>query len=237
MSSDCCDWERVLCNSTTGHVIELLLHDMKQQYYYNGFYWTTGTIHEKHNWLLNVSLFQPFKELTSLDLSSNKIGGCIAHEGFERLAVLRRLEVLNLANNYFEDSIFPSLSQLSSLTTLVLVGNDRLGNWTTAAGSKSLSRLDNLETLDISWTNFSKSAISSLSTAVKSSSLRNLNLAGLWMEGPLPAQELSAFENLERLDLSDNWLTEYGLTPKEFHGLSKLSKLKHKLEFIPESNF
>ncbi|XP_042987424.1 receptor-like protein 13 isoform X3 [Carya illinoinensis] len=227
ISSDCCGWEGISCNSTTGHVIKLSLHDMKQRYIdeRDDFY-PRDTIREENIWLLNVSLFQPFKKLTSLDLSYNEIGGCIANEGFERLAVLRSLEVLNLANNFFEDSILPSLTQLSSLTTLVLAGNSHLGNWTTAAGSKSLSRLDNLETLDISRTNFSRSTISSLSTTVKSSSLRNLNLAGLGMEGPLPAQELSAFENLERLDLSDNRLTD-GLTPKEFHGLSKLSKLKH----------
>ncbi|KAG2696104.1 hypothetical protein I3760_07G043200 [Carya illinoinensis] len=227
ISSDCCGWEGISCNSTTGHVIKLSLHDMKQRYIdeRDDFY-PRDTIREENIWLLNVSLFQPFKKLTSLDLSYNEIGGCIANEGFERLAVLRSLEVLNLANNFFEDSILPSLTQLSSLTTLVLAGNSHLGNWTTAAGSKSLSRLDNLETLDISRTNFSRSTISSLSTTVKSSSLRNLNLAGLGMEGPLPAQELSAFENLERLDLSDNRLTD-GLTPKELHGLSKLSKLKH----------
>ncbi|KAG6621632.1 hypothetical protein I3842_Q015800 [Carya illinoinensis] len=231
INSDCCGWEGISCNSTTGHVIELSLHDMKQQYYprTDGFFYPISTIREENIWLLNVSLFQPFKKLTSLDLSCNEIGGCIANEGFERLAVLRSLEVLNLAYNFFEDSILPSLTQLSSLTTLVLADNSHLGNWTTAAGSKSLSRLENLETLDISWTNFSWSAVSSLSTAVKSSSLRNLNLAcltGFGMEGPLPAQELSAFENLERLDLSYNSLTD-GLTPEEFHGLSKLSKLKH----------
>ncbi|XP_042987427.1 receptor-like protein 13 isoform X5 [Carya illinoinensis] len=172
ISSDCCGWEGISCNSTTGHVIKLSLHDMKQRYIdeRDDFY-PRDTIREENIWLLNVSLFQPFKKLTSLDLSYNEIGGCIANEGFERLAVLRSLEVLNLANNFFEDSILPSLTQLSSLTTLVLAGNSHLGNWTTAA-------------------------------------------------------ELSAFENLERLDLSDNRLTD-GLTPKEFHGLSKLSKLKH----------
>ncbi|KAG2696109.1 hypothetical protein I3760_07G043700 [Carya illinoinensis] len=97
-------------------------------------------------------------------------------------------------------------------------------------GVLKLVKVRELETLDISRTNFSWSAISSLSTAVKSSSLRNLNLAsltGLETLGPLPAQELSAFENLERLDLSDNSLTVDGLTPKELHGLSKLSMLKH----------
>ncbi|KAG2696238.1 hypothetical protein I3760_07G048900 [Carya illinoinensis] len=154
--SDCCGWERVSCNSTTSHVVGLSLCNI------------TNT----NNWLLNVSLFRPFKELTSLDLSSNRIGGCIANEGFERLAVLRRLEVLNLTSNRFGDSILPSLTQLSSLTTLALAYNYLSGNWTTAA-------------------------------------------------------ELLALENLERLDLTWNRLSTDGSTPKEFHGLTKPSKLKH----------
>ncbi|KAG6619830.1 hypothetical protein I3842_Q078000 [Carya illinoinensis] len=154
--SDCCGWERVSCNSTTSHVVGLSLCN----------------ITNRNNWLLNVSLFRPFKELTSLDLSSNRIGGCIANEGFERLAVLRRLEVLNLTSNRFGDSILPSLTQLSSLTTLALAYNHLSGNWTTAA-------------------------------------------------------ELLALENLERLDLTWNRLSTDGSTPKEFHGLTKPSKLKH----------
>ncbi|KAG7990746.1 hypothetical protein I3843_02G039700, partial [Carya illinoinensis] len=70
--SDCCGWERVKCNSTTGHMIELSLNNLKK---YHDYAFT------KDQWLLNVSLLKPFKELRSLDLSFNAIGGCIQDEG------------------------------------------------------------------------------------------------------------------------------------------------------------
>ena len=62
--SDCCRWERVRCNSTTGRVIELSLDR------FNGAraYW-------------NISLFLPFKELKSLNLSYNYIDGWVENEG------------------------------------------------------------------------------------------------------------------------------------------------------------
>ena len=44
--------------------------------------------------------------------------------GFERLALLPKLEILDLGYNYFGYSIIPSLSGLVSLKTLSLAGND-----------------------------------------------------------------------------------------------------------------
>jgi hypothetical protein len=37
-TSDCCGWERVTCNSTTGHVIELFLHNINQLSNYDHYY-------------------------------------------------------------------------------------------------------------------------------------------------------------------------------------------------------
>ena len=77
--SECCEWERVTCNSTTGHVTHLSLHNIWEfdteliPHYTYGLYHTV--------WFLNVSLFESFKELRSLDLSSNTIGGWIEHKG------------------------------------------------------------------------------------------------------------------------------------------------------------
>jgi hypothetical protein len=36
---------------------------------------------EKSNWLLNVSMLVPLKELKSLNLSANAIAGCLPNEG------------------------------------------------------------------------------------------------------------------------------------------------------------
>ena len=80
--SECCEWERVTCDSTTGHVTHLSLHniwefDTEGLYYY--FIYTSDF--KDMVWLLNVSLFESFKDLRSLDLSFNAIGGWIEHKG------------------------------------------------------------------------------------------------------------------------------------------------------------
>ena len=76
--SECCEWERVTCDSTTGHVTHLSLYniwefDTEGLYYY--FIYTSKF--KDMVWFLNVSLFESLKELRSLDLSYNAIGGWI----------------------------------------------------------------------------------------------------------------------------------------------------------------
>jgi hypothetical protein len=80
--SDCCDWERVTCNSTTAHVIKLSLYNLNQDpdYYEYPKYYAYEYKDKKH-WLLNMSLLVPLKELTTLNLSGNAIGGCLPNEG------------------------------------------------------------------------------------------------------------------------------------------------------------
>jgi hypothetical protein len=86
-NSDCCGWERVTCNSTTAHVINfslnLSLYNLNQDppYYYGFSNYFYNEYEEKKRWLLNVSLLVPFKELRSLDLSGNIIGGCLPNQG------------------------------------------------------------------------------------------------------------------------------------------------------------
>ena len=62
--SDYREWERVKCNITTSHVIQLIL----------GFTIEGG-------WYFNASLFLPFEELQYLDLSYNWIRGWVPNEG------------------------------------------------------------------------------------------------------------------------------------------------------------
>jgi hypothetical protein len=80
--SDCCDWEQVTCNSTTAHVIKLSLYNLNQDpdYYEHPSYYARLSEYKEH-WLLNVSLLVPLKELTTLNLSGNAIGGCLPNEG------------------------------------------------------------------------------------------------------------------------------------------------------------
>ncbi|GAY69395.1 hypothetical protein CUMW_271620 [Citrus unshiu] len=65
--SDCCGWERVRCvNATTRRVNQLSLDGI-----------TLGT----NSGLLNLSMFLPFQELESLDLSYNFFDGVYENQG------------------------------------------------------------------------------------------------------------------------------------------------------------
>nr|DAD30252.1 TPA_asm: hypothetical protein HUJ06_031720 [Nelumbo nucifera] len=66
-NDDCCSWERVQCNLTTGRIIQLSLN-------YTRYGWLPI-------WLLNASLFLPFQELQHLDLSENGFRGLADNEG------------------------------------------------------------------------------------------------------------------------------------------------------------
>ena len=68
--SDCCEWEKVKCDITTGRVIKLALN--------NTIYWCGEN---GRGWYFNASLFLPFEELQYLDLSDNGICGCVPNEG------------------------------------------------------------------------------------------------------------------------------------------------------------
>ena len=67
--SDCCSWERVKCSTSTGHVIKLMLFSINQEQNY------------EDTRYINMSLFQPFKELRNLDLSDNRIASWLGDEG------------------------------------------------------------------------------------------------------------------------------------------------------------
>ncbi|KAI7992309.1 Receptor-like protein 13 [Camellia lanceoleosa] len=152
---DCCKWERVKCNTTTGRVIQLSLDSQ-------------GNYRALTEWYLNASIFLPFEELERLDLSWNRLAGWpenegmnnleeldvtgnyfdsfITHSGFERPSVLGKLEVLDLSWNSFNNSILPSLAVLSSLRTLSLCRNYFDGSFDIG----EFHNMSNLEELDLS---------------------------------------------------------------------------------------
>jgi hypothetical protein len=73
-SSNCCEWHRIECDNTTRRVIRLSLNGARYQ--------SLG------DWVLNASLFLPFKELQSLDLSGNGLVGCSENQGRFNASVL-----------------------------------------------------------------------------------------------------------------------------------------------------
>ncbi|KAK0591380.1 hypothetical protein LWI29_000810 [Acer saccharum] len=108
--SDCCDWYRVECSTTTGRVMNLSL----------------SNILRGSTTILNFSLFQPLEQLQILDLSDNYFEGCVDNRGnIPSLSLLKSLEYLSLWSNNFEGLFsFGSLANLSKLETFQLSTGD-----------------------------------------------------------------------------------------------------------------
>ncbi|XP_009104682.1 receptor-like protein 13 isoform X2 [Brassica rapa] len=166
--SDCCRWEGVKCNRTSKRVTEIAF----------------GTLSLKENSLLNLSLLHPFEDIRSLNLSRNdyyynQFSGLFDDvEGYKTLRKLRKLEIMDLSRNRFNNSIFPFLNSAISLKTLFLGDNNFYGG---PLPAKELKDLTNLELLDLSGNRFN---------------------------GSIPVQELSALSKLKSLDLSRNEFSE-----------------------------
>ncbi|KAJ9128448.1 hypothetical protein P3X46_035003 [Hevea brasiliensis] len=236
--SDCCKWERVMCNSTTGHVTELSLNNTRQYDIESISFYDDENI-----WFIKFSMFQQLKELRSLNLSYNRIGGFIDDTNFETLSELKKLEVLDLSANYFNNSILSPLSNLTSLKTLILSDNIMEGSFPI---QELISDLKNLESLDVSWNRFNStlpfqdfksnfSKVSKLKYLDLSSnnfnngilsfssifpSVETLDLSDNNLEGPLSYKDLVKLKNLTVLSLRGNNLN--GTPP-----LQKLSNLKN----------
>ncbi|KAL4629144.1 hypothetical protein ACB092_05G287300 [Castanea dentata] len=214
--SECCEWERVTCNSTTGHVTHLSLHniwefDIESDIYFNSPFYFKDMV-----WFLNVSLFESFKELRSLDLSYNGIGGWIEHKGSESLLRLIKLESLDLDCNIFNRSIIHSLRLLTSLKSLNLSYNELEGSLPT----KELSVFEDLEILDLR-----NNQLNGFETVQDFASLRSLevlNLHGNNFNGSLP-KCLCGLKKLEELDLC--WNSFEGTLPSCLYNLTSLQQL------------
>ncbi|XP_057969372.1 receptor-like protein 56 [Malania oleifera] len=180
-SIDCCKWERVKCNSTTGRLMDLSLFNINNITYYERL-----ECIRCEDRLLNASLFLPFQDLTTLNLSLNSISGFLPNQGFEKLTSLKKLEILDLGYNYFyKRNIFRSLGQLTSLKTLILGHNGLDGFFPI----QELSSLKNLETLDLSHNHF------------------------LYSFSMQDSERLSQLSKLSYLDLSSNSFDQSVLKP------------------------
>ncbi|XP_021906566.1 leucine-rich repeat receptor-like protein kinase PXC2 [Carica papaya] len=170
--SDCCNWERVTCNSTTDRVTQLWLDNLNNNslsdYYY---------IHyQPENILfLNFSIFLPFKHLISLNLSMNNLFGSIGNAAPENLELLdlswnrfnssllpqdpssfsrfRKLKHLDLSYNSFDNGILRYLNHLPAITSLSLASNNMGG----PLSSHDFKNLSNLEKLYLTGNNFNGS--------------------------------------------------------------------------------
>ncbi|KAJ9560149.1 hypothetical protein OSB04_005309 [Centaurea solstitialis] len=196
--SECCEWERVKCNSSNGHVTDLAFKNLGE-IVYDGF--------TRKIWELNVSVFLHFKQLRSLNLSSNFLDNVIEfNTGIGRLSSLKKLEMLDLSNNHIDsDSIFNSMGALTSLKILDLSSNLLGGNFP----ADELAAMENLQILDLTFNCFSGTF--EMQGFENFSGLRKLEILNLghncFDESIFPS--LSVLPSLNVLNLKDNDLSAF----------------------------
>ncbi|KAI5557681.1 hypothetical protein BDE02_18G119900 [Populus trichocarpa] len=199
--ANCCDWERIVCNSSTGRVTELDLWSVRNE--------------ELGDWYLNASLFLPFHQLNTLALYGNRIAGWVENKGGYELQKLSNLEILDLESNSFNNSILSFVEGLPSLKSLYL-------DYNRLEGSIDLKEsLTSLETLSLGGNN-----ISNLVASRGPSNLRTLWLENITTYGSSfqLLQSLGAFPNLTTLSLEYNDFRGRILGDK-FQNLSSLEML------------
>ncbi|XP_044487360.1 receptor like protein 21-like [Mangifera indica] len=205
-TSNYCEWERVQCNTTTRHVIKLSLNFTRQFY----------SIRRLPT--LNLSLFHPFEELRSLDLSGNDFGGWHENKANDGFRSLKQLEILDFHWNYFNVTLLSYLTTLTTLITLNLKGNS-LGE-----GLKSVKQgfasMKNLQALDLS-DNQINGHLSNLGLG-NLTNLKRLDLSVNEINTSLANLGLANMTKLKILDLSDNQIN----TSLASLGLVNLTKLK-----------
>ncbi|CAH2047228.1 unnamed protein product [Thlaspi arvense] len=184
---DCCRWERVKCDLTSGRVIGLFLNDT----YYSP--------------PLNLSLFYPFGELKTLNLSNLWSSSWFDDiHGYKSFGRLKYLEILDFSENSVNDTVLPFLYAVSSLKTLVLHANSM----------EELKNLRNLELLDLSKNKF----IGPVPDLAIFHKLKGLDLSNNEFAGSLENTGLCQLKNLRELDLSQNKFT--GQFPQCFDNLT-----------------
>ncbi|KAG7649618.1 Leucine-rich repeat [Arabidopsis thaliana x Arabidopsis arenosa] len=179
--SDCCQWESIMCNPTSGRLIRLHV----------------GASNLKENSLLNISLLHPFEEVRSLELSAGLNGFVDNVEGYKSLRKLKNLEILDLSyNNRFNNNILPFINAATSLTSLSLQNNSMEGPFP----FEEIKDLTNLKLLDLS-RNILKGPMQGLTHLKK---LKALDLSNNVFSSIMELQVVCEMKNLWELDLREN---------------------------------
>ncbi|KAK8648247.1 hypothetical protein V6N13_129006 [Hibiscus sabdariffa] len=205
-NNDCCGWERVTCNSTTGRVVVLSLSNVPEYDLVNtSFQCFDGAGSSSY---LNISLFRSFDELKALNLSYNCIKW-IENQDLLRLQQLEtlsdqdliafgRLEVLDLSHNQLEGGIPQNIGKLSSLKALYLAYN-QLNSSLPIPG---LCELRRLQVLDIHNNSFEGTLPPCLSNLT---SLKILDLHDNLFSGPFTPNSIGSQKFLQFIDISNNY--------------------------------
>ncbi|QHO27060.1 Receptor-like protein [Arachis hypogaea] len=181
--TDCCEWDGVTCDTTSGHVIGLDLSCSMLE----------GEFHP------NSTLFH-VTHLQQLNLAFNNFSNSPIYPGIGNLMSLTHL---NLSHSSFSSHIPSTISHLSKLLSLHLSYNYEL-TLDESTWSKLIGNTTNLEELVLDGVDMSSIRETSLSLLMNfSSSLLILSLYETGLHGKFPTRILG-FPNLEELTLNDN---------------------------------
>ncbi|KAK7816645.1 receptor-like protein eix2 [Quercus suber] len=199
---DCCHWVGVVCNNSTGHVLQLHLRTFPPEMTgYDDFQWEAQyEAYERSRFggKINPSLLD-LKHLIYLDLSGNNFNGTQIPKFLGSMGSLR---YLNLSNAGFGGLIPHQLGNLSNLQYLNLGDNNF---YLYVKNLQWLSGLPLLQHLDLSSANLSK-ASDWLQEINKLPSLLELRLSYCALSGfvPPPIPSSINFSSLTTLHLSYN---------------------------------
>ncbi|XP_025665559.2 receptor-like protein 6, partial [Arachis hypogaea] len=182
-NTDCCEWDGVTCDTTSGHVIGLDLSCSMLE----------GEFHP------NSTLFH-LTHLQQLNLAFNDFSHSPIYPGIGNLVSLTHL---NLSYSSFERHIPSTISHLSKLLSLDLSCTYEL-RLDESTWSKLIGNTTNLEQLVLHGVDMSSIRDTSLSLLMNlSSSLLILSLDDTRLHGKFPTRILG-LTNLEELSLSGN---------------------------------
>ncbi|XLU22369.1 hypothetical protein S245_058435 [Arachis hypogaea] len=215
--TDCCEWDGVTCDTTSGHVIGLDLSCSMLE----------GEFHP------NSTLFQ-LTHLQQLNLAFNYFSDSPIYPGIGNLVSLTHL---NLSGSSFGSNIPSSISHLSKLLSLDLSYNNDLA-LDESTWSKLIGNTTNLNELLLDEVGMSSVRETSLSLLMNlSSSLLSLRLSDTGLHGKFPTEVLG-LSNLEELSLYGNEELKVELPKSNWSTplrILDLSLIPFSEEIIPDS--